>query len=67
MKELAAIEATLVRTTGGMGRRPTWPLAPDLSPAQMRAVELFELGRWMPELLSARSVRRKRTENQAAA
>jgi hypothetical protein len=68
MKELAGIEATLVRvTTGGMGRRPTWAIAPDLSPAQMRAVELFELGRWMPELLSARPVRRNRAEKADAA
>lgn len=67
MKELAGIEATLVRTTVGMGRRPTWPIAPDLSPAQMRAVKLFELGRWMPELLSASPVRRKRPEDHAAA
>lgn len=67
MKELAGIEATLVRTTGGIGRRPTWHIAPDLSPAQGRAVEVFELGRWMPELLSARPVRRKRPANELAA
>jgi transposase len=67
MRDLAGIEATLVRVTGGMGRRPTWPLAPDLSPAQKRAVEVFELGRWMPELLSTSPVRRKRPADQAAA
>jgi hypothetical protein len=67
MKDLAGIEATLVRTSSGLGRRPTWQIAPDLSPAQMRAVKLFELGRWMPELLSASPVRRSRPENQAAA
>lgn len=68
MRSLAEIEATQVRTTsGGMGRRPTWLLAPDITPWQKRAIETFELGRWMPELLSARPVRRKRPENHAAA
>jgi len=67
MKELAGIEATLVRTSGGVGRRPTWPIAPELSPLQARAVAAFQLDRWMPGLPSTMSVRRKRTENQAAA
>ncbi len=67
MRELAATEATLVRATGGMGRRPTGLLAPDLSPAQVRTAQLLELARWMPELLSARPVRRNRTKDQAAA
>jgi len=68
MKTLAEIEATQVRTTaGGMGRRPTWLLAPDVTPWQKRAIETFELGRWMPVLLSARPVRRKRPENHAVA
>jgi hypothetical protein len=58
MAELAGIQATLVRTTtGGMGRRPTWMLAPDLTPAQRRAVRRFELDRWVPILLSTRTVR----------
>jgi hypothetical protein len=66
MRNLAEIEATQVRTSsGGMGRRPTWLLAPDITPWQRRAIERFELGRWMPELLSARPARRKRPENQA--
>jgi transposase len=66
MKTLAEIEATQVRTTGGgMGRRPTWLLAPDITPWQKRAIDTFELGRWMPELLSARPVRRRRPENHA--
>jgi hypothetical protein len=66
MKTLAEIEATQIRTTaGGMGRRPTWLLAPDITPWHKRAIETFELGRWMPELLSARPVRRKRPENHA--
>jgi transposase len=66
MKTLAAIEATQVRTTsGGMGRRPTWLIAPDITPWQKRAIGLFELGRWMPELLSAIPVRRNRPVNHA--
>jgi hypothetical protein len=68
MRTLAEIEATQVRTTAGsMGRRPTWLLAPDITPWQERAIKTFELGRWMPELLSARPARRKRPANHAAA
>ena len=53
MESLAGIKATLVRTTtGGMGRRPTVMLAPELDAKQRRAVRIFELGRWMPSLLS---------------
>jgi hypothetical protein len=53
MRELADINATLVRTsTGKMGRRPTILLPPDLSPAQKKAVEIFQLARWMPTLSS---------------
>jgi transposase len=55
MKELAGIKATLVQTdTGTNGRRPTVLLPPDLSATQRRAVKTFELGRWMPSLLSTR-------------
>jgi transposase len=68
MTALAGIEATQVRTTsGGLGRRPTWLIAPDITPWQRRAIETFELGRWMPELLSARPVRRGRPTNHEAA
>lgn len=68
MAALAGIEATQVRTTsGGLGRRPTWLIAPDITPWQRRAIETFELGRWMPELLSARPVRRNRPTNHEAA
>jgi len=68
MRTLAEIEATQVRTTaGGMGRRPTWLLAPDITPWHKRAIDTFELGRWMPQLLSARPTRRKRPENHAVA
>jgi transposase len=58
MESLAGIRATLVRTTkGGMGRRPTILLAPDLTAEQCRAVEVFELARWMPALSSCRKKR----------
>jgi hypothetical protein len=46
MRSLAAIRATLVRTTtGGAGRRPTVMLAPELTAAQRRAVKVFALER----------------------
>jgi transposase len=68
MRSLAAIDATLVRTTtGGMGRRPTVMLAPDLTAEQAKAVGIFELGRWLPSLLSTSSPSRARAEKQAAA
>lgn len=59
MQNLAAIEATLVRTSGGMGRRPTVQLAPELDATQRRAVKLFKLDRWLPALSSAMSRRLK--------
>jgi hypothetical protein len=66
MKNLGEIEATQVRTTTGrMGRRPTWLIAPDITPWHRRAIETFKLGRWMPELLSARPARRNRPANHA--
>jgi hypothetical protein len=53
MRSLAAIRATLVRTTtGGAGRRPTVMLAPELTNEQRRAVKVFALERWFPTLLS---------------
>jgi hypothetical protein len=68
MRSLAAIDATLVRTTtGGMGRRPTVMLAPDLTVEQAKAVEVFELGRWLPSLLSTSRASRIRAAKQAAA
>ena len=68
MRSLAAVEATLVRTTtGGMGRRPTVMLAPDLTAEQAKAVGVFELERWLPSLLSTSSTRRVQAEKQAAA
>lgn len=55
MKGLAKVQATLVRVRAtGRGRRPTVLLAPELSAEQRKAVKRFELGRWMPILLSSR-------------
>jgi len=58
MESLAGIKATLVRTsTGGAGRRPTVMLAPELTAEQRRAVKLFELDKWFPEILSCMTSR----------
>jgi transposase len=58
MGEMAAIRATLVRTTTrGRGRRATVMLAPELTTTQRRAVKVFELERWMPTLLSCMTTR----------
>ena len=54
MKMLSDVKATLVRVrSGAPGRRPTVMLAPDMSAEQRKAVKVFELGRWMPSLLSS--------------
>jgi transposase len=54
MKTLSDITATLVRVrTKGRGRRATVMLGPDLSAEQRKAVDTFDLGRWMPALLSS--------------
>ena len=56
MKTLAEVRATLVRVrTKERGRRATVMLAPDLSAEQRKSVKAFDLGRWMPILLSSRS------------
>jgi len=61
MASLAGIQATVVRTTtGGMGRRPTVMLAPELTVQQRRAVDLFALDRWMPSLSSCIATRPRR-------
>ena len=58
MGDLAAIRATLVRTTTrGPGRRATVMIAPELTTTQRRAVKAFELERWMPTLLSCMTTR----------
>ena len=54
MKTLSEVKATMVRVrTKARGRRATVMLAPDLSAEQRKAVKVFELGRWMPALLSS--------------
>jgi hypothetical protein len=56
MKTLSEMKATLVRVrTKGLGRRATVMLAPDLTADQRKAVRAFDLGRWMPTLLSSRN------------
>jgi transposase len=61
MRGLEEIKVTLVRTTtGGPGRRPTVMLAPELTAEQRRAVKVFELDRWMPDILSSITARPKR-------
>jgi Transposase DDE domain len=51
MEGLAEIKVTLVRTkTGATGRRPTAMLAPELTAEQRRAVKVFELQMWAPNL-----------------
>lgn len=56
MQTLSEIQATLVRVrTQERGRRPTVALAPELNGEQRRCVKVFELGRWMPTLLSSMS------------
>ena len=56
MQTLAGIEATLVQVrTKERGRRATVLLAPELTAEQRKAVQVFDLGRWMPTLLSSRT------------
>jgi transposase len=51
MDTLAEIRVTLVKTkTGAAGRRPTAMLAPQLTAQQRRAVKVFDLQRWAPNL-----------------
>ena len=54
MKTLSEVKATLVRVrTKERGRRATVMLAPELTAEQRKAVKAFQLGRWMPILLSS--------------
>ena len=58
LESLAGIKTTLVRTsTGGPGRRPTVMLAPELTTGQRRAVKVFELDKWFPDILSCMNSR----------
>ncbi|HSW48619.1 MAG TPA: hypothetical protein VLH09_00520 [Bryobacteraceae bacterium] len=55
MQTLAGIEATLVqvRAKEQRGRRATVQLAPELTAEQRKAAKVFELARWLPQLLSS--------------
>jgi hypothetical protein len=54
IKALSEVKATLVRVrTRRPGRHATVMLAPDLSGEQRKSVNTFDLGRWMPLLLSS--------------
>lgn len=56
MGTLGEVKATLVRVRRKRrGRRATVMLVPDLTADQRKAVKIFELGRWMPQLLSSRT------------
>ena len=58
LDSLGEIRATLVRTTtGGAGRPRTVMLAPALTAEQRRAVKIFNLERWFPDILSCTTVR----------
>jgi hypothetical protein len=68
MKTLAEVKATLVRVrTKERGRRATVMLAPDLSAEQRKSVKTFDLGRWMPILLSSRSADTSDSDEQPSA
>jgi len=61
MQQLADMKVTLVKgRTGKPGRPPTAMIRPRLSPFQAAAAEVFELGRWMPSILS--SIHRRQRE-----
>ena len=65
LRSLGDIRATLVRTTsGGLGRRPTVLLAPELTAEQCRAVRTFHLDRWLPQLRSCMPVRPSKASKQ---
>jgi hypothetical protein len=56
MKTLSGVTATLVQVrTKERGRRPTVMLAPELTAEQRKAARTFNLGRWMPSILSSSS------------
>ena len=57
MKALSEVRATLVRVrTKARGRRATVMLAPELTANQRKCAQIFQLDRWMPTLLSSRSL-----------
>jgi len=67
MKTLSGIEATLVQVKAKQRGRPaTVLLAPDLTREQQACVDTFELGRWMPQLLSSSTERVPRADRMPA-
>jgi hypothetical protein len=68
MKMLSGIEATSVRVRAKQRGRPaTVLLAPDLTREQRACVETFELGRWMPVLLSSSAESASQPDRRPAA
>ena len=68
MKTLSGIEATSVRVRGKQRGRPATVVpAPDLTRDQQACVEAFELGRWMPTLLSSSTERAFPSDRRPAA
>jgi len=68
MKTLSGIDATLVRVRAKQRGRPaTVLLAPDLTREQQACVDTFELGRWMPSLLSSSAERAPQADRMPAA
>ena len=68
MESLREVRATQLRTHGGTGGRPATVLvAPELTAEQSRMVEVFELGRWLPALVSSRREPRGNLKKKAAA
>jgi hypothetical protein len=68
MMSLREVRATLLRTrTGESGRPATVMMAPELTAEQSRMVEVVELGRWLPELVSSREAPRRRVLKKASA
>lgn len=54
MQMLGGIEATMVQVMApARGRRATVLLAPELTAEQRKAVRVFDLGRWLPILISS--------------
>ena len=62
LDSLAAIEATLVQFPQTRGRPATYEIAPQVDREQLRAIEIFELARWMPRLSSIKPRQPKKTK-----
>ena len=67
MEDLESIRATeLVLNTGARGRPVTVLLPPRLTPEQRKSVGIFELGRWLPGIVSCRPNSSPQAEKKAA-